>query len=78
MLKISLLRLILAISGARQPKCKNEPPKAHSGYIWRQAAKILKMSLLRLILAISGARQSKCSKWWSFCLKEPKVVELLT
>ncbi len=62
MLKVSLLRLILAISGARQPKCQNEPPEAHSGYIWRQAAKILKMSLLRLTLAISGARQPKCSK----------------
>ncbi len=35
---------------------QNEPPEAHSGHIWRQAAKMLKMSLLRLILAKSDAR----------------------
>jgi len=46
MLKTSLLRLILAISGAR---LQNKTPGAHSG----QVTKMLKMSFLGLILAIS-------------------------
>ena len=56
MLKMSLLRLILATSGPRPGNAQNEPSEAHSGYFWAQGPEMLKMNLLRLIFATSGPK----------------------
>jgi len=83
MLKIRLLRFILAISGTRQPKCSKW---VSWGSFWPYLAsgsqnaqnETPEAHSSHIWLAISGARQPKCSKWWSLCLKKPKPRKLST
>ena len=44
MLKLSILSIILAMSGPSTQHAENEAPDTHSGNIWAQAAKMLKMN----------------------------------
>jgi len=44
MLKLSLLRLILAVSGTSSRNAQNNAPEARSDHVWHQATEILKIS----------------------------------